>query len=300
MEWLNYHHLLYFWLAAKRGSVARASAELNLAPQTLSSQIHELERAVGEKLLARQGRALALTEIGRVAFGYAEEIFATGQELLSTLRGRASTRPAPPLRVGVADVLPKLIVHRLLAPVLATEPPGRLVVHEETSLDVFLAELATHKLDLVLADAPAGANVRVRAFSHLLGECGTTFFAAPALAARCRPGFPRSLARWPVLLPGVGTTLRSSLDDWFHDQGVVPLIAGEFDDPALMNVFGERGAGVFAGPSAIARSIAREFHVHVVGAAAVRHRYYAISIERRLQHPAVVAIRDAARELLLE
>lgn len=296
MEWLNYHHLLYFWSVAREGTIARASAELRLAPQTISGQIRRLEHVLGERLFARRGRQLVLTEVGRVAFRYADEMFSLGRELLHTLKGRPSDRPMR-LIVGIADVLPKAVVRRLLDPATRMSEPVRILCREDKSVDEFVGELAAHKLDLVLADAPVGPGVPVRAFSHLLGECGTTFFGAPRLAAARRRGFPRSLNGAPVLLPGANSTPRRSLEHWLSSRGIHPTVVAEFDDSELMNAFGENGAGIFAAPSVIEGEICRRHRVRVIGRVqALRHRFYAVSVERRLKHPAVIAICESARK----
>jgi len=295
MEWLNYHHLLYFWMVAREGSLGRASQELRLAKPTLSGQIRRLEQALGEKLFARHGRGLALTEAGRLVFRYAEEIFALGSELKDALKGRVGN----PLRlvVGVADVLPKPIVRRLLQPALALGQPVRIVCREDRSAEGLLAELAVHRLDLVLADLPTGPGLAVRAWNHLLGECGTSFFAARAPAAAARRGFPRALDGAPLMMPGAGAALRRALEQWLQSQSLRPRVVGEFDDPALMNVFGQDGAGIFAGPTVIEQEIRERYQVQVVGRVeSIRQRFYAISIERRLRHPAVIAICESARK----
>lgn len=294
MEWLNYHHLLYFWTVAREGGIVRAGEKLRLAPQTVSSQVHELEEALGQKLFERSGRRLVLTETGRVVLGYADEIFALGRELLGTVHGRPTGRPLP-FRVGVADVVPKLVAHRLLAPSLALDPPARLSVTEGRH-DRLLAALAVHELDAVLTDTPVGAGSAVRAYNHVLGDCGTTFFATPALGIRRQAGFPGSLDGAPFLMPGEGTALHRALAAWFETEGLRPEVIAEFDDTALLEVFGQDGAGLFAAPSAIATEVTRQYGVVVVGATEeVRARYYAISPERRLKHPAVVALTGAAR-----
>lgn len=298
MEWLNYHHLLYFWVVAREGSIARASAELRLAKPTISGQIHQLEHVLGEKLFTRRGRLLALTEIGRVAYEYAEEIFSLGGELLDAVKGRVGGKPLR-LNVGVADVLPKLIVRRLLEPAFLLGQPVRVICREDKPVEGFIGELATHTLDVVLADAPAGSAVQLPAFSHLLGECGTTFFAAPQLARARRRGFPRSLDGAPFLLPGGKSTLRRALDQWFSSYAVRPAVLGEFDDPALMHIFGEDGVGIFCGPTVIETDVCRRHSVKVISRVkTIRQRFFAISVERRLKHPAVVAICQAARQEL--
>jgi LysR family transcriptional activator of nhaA len=294
---LNYHHLRYFWAAAREGSVTRAGEKLRVSQPAVSAQIRDLERALGEKLFARSGRALALTEAGRIVYRYAEEIFGLGTELVEAVRGRPTGRPAR-LVVGVADVLPKLIVRVLVDPALHLPEPVSLVCREDRAVAEFVAELALHQLDVLLTDAPVTGGSG-STFSHLLGECGTTLFAAPALAAAARRGFPRALEGVPMMLPGVNTMLRRSLEQWFHAEGIRPAVAGEFDDSALMSIFGRDGLGVFPGPSAIERDIERRYEVRVVGrVGAVRQRFYAITVARRIEHPAVAAISEAARHKL--
>lgn len=298
MEWLNYHHFLYFWMVVREGSIARAAKELRLAEPTISGQIRRLEEVLGEKLFRREGRRLVLTEVGRVAFRYADEIFPLGREFLETVRGHGTGRPLR-LVVGVTDALPKAIVRRLLEPALRLGEPVRLICREDRSLEGFLAELAVHGLDLVLADAPAGPDLPVRLFSHLLGECGTSFFAGGRVAAALHKKFPGTLDGAPFLLPGRNAALRRTLEGWFESQKLRPLIVGEIDDNALVKVFGEMGVGVFAGPSAIEADVLRRYRLRVVGrVGTLRQRFYAISAERRLSHPAVVAIVDVARKVI--
>jgi LysR family transcriptional regulator, transcriptional activator of nhaA len=298
VEWLNYHHLLYFWVVAREGSIARASVQLRLAQPTISGQIRRLEYALGDKLFVRKGRGLALTELGRVVFRYAEEIFSLGRELIDTVQGRATNRPLR-LVVGIADVLPKAIVRLLLEPARKLGQPVRLVCREDRTTEDFLAELATYSLDVLLADTPAGAGVQVRAFNHLLGECGTIFLAHKSVAAAHRRGFPRSLDGAPLLLPGVKSTVGRALEQWLHSLNLRPIIVGEFDDAALMSMFAEDGAGIFAAPSVLVAHLRRQHHLHVVGRAdTLRQRFYAISVERKLKHPAVVAICESARREL--
>jgi LysR family transcriptional activator of nhaA len=295
MEWLNYHHLLYFWVMAREGSLARASAELHLSESTISGQIRALENSLGEKLFRRSGRRLVLTEIGRVAYRYADEIFTLGKECMDAVKGRGSGRPMR-LVVGVADVLPKAIVRRLLEPAFHLGEPVRIICREDRPAEEFMAELALYGVDVVLADTPVGSTIPVRAFSHLLGECGTTFFATAQVAVRCRRRFPRSLDGAPYLMPGATSALRRALDQWFYSENLRPEIIGEFDDAALMNVFGQDGMGVFAGPTVIEADIQRRYQVRVAGRVEkIRQRFYATSVERKLKHPAVVAICEAAR-----
>jgi LysR family transcriptional activator of nhaA len=297
MEWLNYHHLLYFWIVAREGSIARATAVLRLAQPTISAQIRSLEGQLGERLFARQGRGLVLTEVGRTVYRYADEIFGLGRELLEVVKGRPAGRPTR-FTVGVADVVPKLVAHRLLEPALRLAEPVRLACREDHA-ERLLAALALHEVDLVLTDAPIPPSVRVRGFSHLLGECGVTIFAVQALAAVRRRRFPRSLDGAPFLLPVEATSLRRALDSWFEARGMRPAVVGEFEDSALLKVFGQAGRGLFAGPTAIEREICAQYAVAVVGRIPdVRERFYAISPERKIRHPAVAAITEAARERL--
>ena len=296
MEWLNYHHLLYFWMVAKRGSITLASKELHLAHPTISGQIHRLEEVLGEKLFTRSGRNLVLTDSGRVAFRYADEIFALGQEFQNTLKGR-STGQQLRLVVGVSDVLAKSIVHRILEPAFQLRDKVRIICKEARSTDAFMGELAVHALDVVLADAPAGPGTPVRTFSHLLGDCGSSFFAAPRLARSCRRGFPGSLNGMPVLLPSGDSTFRRALDEWFQSREIHPQIIAELDDLALAAVLGEEGLGVFAAPDVIAKELRKRYTLELVGRAKdIRQRFYAISIERKIRNPAVAVICEVARK----
>lgn len=297
MEWLNYHHLLYFWAVAREGSVTRASEQLHLAQPTVSGQLKALEEALGEKLFERTGRRLVLTDVGRVVFRYADEIFSLGRELQDTLKGRPTGRPIR-FTVGVADAVPKLIAYRLLLPALSLPEPVHVVCRDGKP-ERLLAELSVHALDLVLSDAPVGAEVKVKAYSHLLGETPVAFFGTEALAAAHRKGFPRSLDGAPVLLPTEGSSLRRSLDQWFDTEGLRPRVAGEIEDRALLKVFGQAGVGLFPAPVAIEAEVRAQFGVKLVGRVdAVKERFYALSAERKLKHPAVVAISQAARRRL--
>ena len=297
MEWLNYHHLLYFWAVAREGGVTRASEQLRLAQPTISGQLKALEEALGEKLFERAGRRLVLTDVGRVVYRYADEIFTLGRELQDTLKGRPTGRPVR-FTVGVADAVPKLVAYRLLRPALTLPEPVHVVCREDKP-DRLLSELGVHSLDLVLSDAPASPGVKVKAYSHLLGETPVAFFGTDALAAAHRRGFPRSLDGAPVLLPTEGSSLRRSLEQWFDAEGLRPRVVGEIEDSALLKVFGQAGTGLFPAPVAIEAEIRVQFGVKVVGRVdAVKARFYALSAERKLKHPAVLAIREAARSQL--
>lgn len=294
MPRLNYHHLYYFWTVAREGSVTRASAALHLTQPAISAQLRTLERALGEPLFERRGRHLALTESGHVAFRYAEEIFSLGRELQETLAGRGSGRPTR-FVVGIVDALSKLMAHRLLEPALRAPGSLRLVMREG-SADRLLADLALHTVDVVLSDAPIPPAVRIKAFSHLLGECGVSVYAAPALATAYRRRFPASLDGAPFLLPVEGSALRRSLDDWFAALAIRPRVVAEIEDSAVLNVFGQEGLGLFAAPSVIERALRQQHGVRVVGRAPqVRERFFAISAERRIRHPAVHLITSAAQ-----
>jgi LysR family transcriptional activator of nhaA len=294
MEWLNYHHLLYFWVVAREGSIARACEQLRLAQPTISGQIRTLENFLNEKLFARSGRNLVLTEVGRVVFRYAEDIFSLGRELTDTLKGRPTGRPSR-LLVGVADVLPKLVAYRLLDPVFHLPHPPKVIVLEGKP-DRLLAELAVHGLDVVLTDVPIGPAIKVRAFNHLLVDSPVSLFGAPRMATAYRRGFPRSLDGAPFLLPTPNTALRRNLEQWFDAEGIRPMVVGEFEDSGLLKVFGQAGRGLFAAPSLIELEVRRQHRVHAIGRLeSVRDRFYAVSIERKLKHPAVVAISEAAR-----
>ena len=299
MEWLNYHHLLYFYTVAKEGSVSRASQVLRLAQPTLSGQIRKLEHVLDEKLFERRGRNLVLTEMGRIAYRYAEEIFAIGGELMDTMRGRPTRRP-PRLIVGVADVVPKLVAHRLIAASRLLEEGNQIVVREGKQTELLTA-LAAQSFDLVISDAPLSAEVRVRAFNHLLGSSSATFFASPALARRYRAKFPSCLDGAPMLLPTETSALRRALEKWFQEIDVRPRVVAEVEDSALLKVFGQHGAGIFAAPTIVASEVKRQYRVHAIHEAPdVKEDFYAITVERRITHPATAAIAKAAREQLFD
>jgi LysR family transcriptional activator of nhaA len=295
VETLNHHHLFHFWTVVREGGVTRASEKLNVSQPTISGQLRELEEALGEKLLARSGRTVALTEIGRTVYRYADEMLALDRELLEAVKGRPAR--AGRLAVGVAMVVPKLVVYQILEPALHLSDPIQLdCVHERP--ERLLAELAIFGLDVVLGDAPAPPSVRVRAYSHLLGECAVSIFGTETLAAAYRRGFPRSLDGAPFLLPREGSALRFSLEDWFEKQRIRPRVVGTFEDSALLHAFGQAGAGLFAMPSAIEAEVRRQYRVRLVARlSSVRQRFYAITVERRIRNPAVVAISERAKAL---
>ncbi len=298
-NWLNYHHLLYFWATAKHGTITAACEELHVTPQTISAQIRSLERATGEELFDRRGRRLELTAVGRLVYRYADEIFSLGQELGEVLRGgpTASQRRMT-LHVGVAEALPKLIVHHVLEPANDLPEPVKIVCHMGKP-DRLLADLVTHELDVVISDAPVPPAFKVGAYNHLLGSCGVTFMAAADLAKTLRRGFPGSLQDAPILLPTPETTLRASLDRWLRDKELDPFVVGEFADSGVLKVFAKEGAGVIAIPSVVAEEVRKTYGLRLVGEAPeLEERFYAISVERRVRHPAVSAICESARASL--
>jgi LysR family transcriptional regulator, transcriptional activator of nhaA len=297
MPSLNLKHLRYFWSVATNGSIARASEVLHPTPQTISGQLRELEEQIGAKLFAKAGRNLALTDTGRLVFSYADEMFRLESELRDVLGGR-STGSVLTLNVGIAMVVPKLLAYRMLAPALKIGEPVRLVCHEAPLVDL-LADLSVHKLDLVLADCPVNPALNIRAYNHPLGESGITFFAAPALAERYRADFPASLDGAPVLMPTASSALRRSLQLWFERVGVIPEVIAEFEDRALMKAFGQAGVGLFTTPTTVEDDVMEKYGVKVIARVdEVRERFYAISAERRIKHPAISAITEAARTKL--
>ena len=293
MEWLNYHHLLYFWVVAREGGLVPAGKVLKLSHPTLSVQIHSLEDRLGEKLFTKIGRKLTLTETGRVVFRYADEIFTLGSEMVDTVKGRSTGQPLR-LQVGIANVVPKLVVRRLLQPALSLPEPVRLVCRED-SYDKLLADLALHSLDIVISDAPVPTGSSIRAFNHLLGETGVSFFGTRSLAKTYKRSFPTSLHGAPMLLPLESLPLRRSLNQWFDRNGIKPRVVAEFEDSALLKVFGADGIGLFSAPTVVEKEVIAQYGVRLLGRTdEVRERFYAISVERRLEHPAAVAISNAA------
>lgn len=299
MTALNYHHLFYFWCTVREGGIANACRKLRLAPPTVSAQIHALEHALGEKLLVRSGRGLKTTEAGDVAYRYASEIFQLGDELLNTLQERPTGKPLR-LAIGITDVVPKTIVRRVLQAARRTAVPTRLMCVEGQH-ERLLVDLAARLIDVVIADAPRPAGSLVKAFSHLLGECGVGLFASPPLARRYRKGFPLSLNGAPVLLPTVTSDLRRALDDWFNSMDIKPVVEVEADDSALLKALGQDGMGIFPAPEVLRDDMLQHYNSEWVGPATdVRARYFAISVERRVKHPGVVAILEDARQNIFD
>ena len=297
MEWLNYHHLRYFWTVAKEGSLARAAEKLHVSQPSISEQIRDLESAFGEKLFQREGRNNKLTAAGRVVFGYAEEIFALGRELMNAVKQRPGTK-ALRLYVGVADSFPKLVTNEILKPVF-TMPQTAHVICREGKMEDLLAQLAAHRLDIVLADEPASSSTNFKTYSHSLGETGTTFCAEKELAAKLRRNFPQSLNDAPALLPTENTSLRRALETWFRDQNLQPRIVAEFEDLALMKVMASEGRGFIALPSMAVKDAVGHYGFQTIGRTdQCRVQFHAITAERRTAHPAVALITSQARVLM--
>jgi LysR family transcriptional activator of nhaA len=299
MEWLNYHHLFYFWNVAKEGTVSAAAEKLHLARTTVTAQVRELENSVGQKLFQKKGRYLELTEFGQQVFEYADEIFAIGRELTDFV----STGKSGLLKkfiVGMPDVVPKLIAFELLKPAIH-HPDGLQIVCYEGKLEQLLADLALHKMDLVLSDAPAPPTIDIRVYSHKLGECGLSFLAIPEIAKKHRRGFPKSLHGAPMLLPTDHTAVRRSLNLWLDDHGIHPHIVAEFEDSALLKVFGQSGLGVVPIPTAIEKEVKKQYGMSLVGRLPeVIDQFFAISVEKRVQHPATLAILQQARSKIFD
>jgi LysR family transcriptional regulator, transcriptional activator of nhaA len=294
MEFLNYHHLRYFWMVAKEGGLTKATAKLHVSQPTISAQIQALEGVLGEKLFRREGRHLALTDAGQHVLSYAEEIFSIGQDLLNSVKQRPTSRPLR-VHLGVADALPKLVTYRIIEPIFRLPQPVQVSCWE-TKVSDMLVELAAYRLDLVLADEPASSGVTSKVFNHFLGECGVTFCAAPPLAAKLRQGFPKSLNGAPALLPMSNSGLRRSLEKWFHAMGVRPRLVGEIEDPALVNILADQGLGFIAVPTLVAKETVTRWDLRRIGRTdECQQQYYAITPERKLTHPAVAAITADAR-----
>ena len=289
MDWLNYHHLLYFWTVARTGSVTAASEELRLAPSTISGQIHQLEDAFGQQLFRRSGRNLVLTEFGQTVFRYAEEIFNVGRELMNFVHGRPVGGRIR-LHVGVTEVVPKLVVRTLLEPVVEMDDEVHLIVSEGHT-DELVADLVRHHLDIAITDAPVGPEAAVRTFNHQLAESAITFFAAPRIADQLADDFPDCLDGVDLLMPTASSVVRRMLEHWFDALDVHPRIVAEFQDAAQLKTFGESGLGVFPAPSMVADQIEAQYGVHPIGVAGdLREKFYAVSVEKKERNPAVLAL----------
>ena len=297
MDWLNYHHLQYFWVVAQEGSVANASEKLHVTPSTISIQLRDLEKSLGVKLFRKEGRGLALTEMGLAVQSYANDIFATGQELLDMVNGRPVGGPMI-LRVGIKDVMPKLVAYKLLEPTLQMSTEVRILCYEGDALKL-VSDLAIHKLDVVLSDTPIDPMMKVRAYSHLLGESDVVLVGARSLAKKIKAGFPNSLDGAPILLPMRNSVLRRSLDYWFEVNKVRPHIVGEFEDSAMLKIMGKAGVGILPVAETIREEVEAMYGVEMIAAVpGVTEKFYALSVERKVKHPAVLAISDVARKKL--
>jgi len=297
MSKMNLKHLRYFWVVASEGSITRASEILHLTPQTISGQLRTLEESIGSKLFQKSGRNLVLSDTGQTVFSYVDEMFSLENELQDILEGRPNTQNLT-FNVGVAMVVPKLIAYRVLEPVMDMQENVKLVCHEAPLVDL-LADLSIHKLDLVLADTPISPTLNVKAYNHLLGESGISFFARSEHAKKYRRNFPASLDGAPMLMPTNASSLRRALDQWLEREGIKPHIVAEFEDRALMKAFGEAGTGIFTSPSAVEDDVVSKYGVKVIARSDdIRESFYAISAERRIKHPAVAAIAEAAKERL--
>lgn len=297
MEWLNYHHLRYFWAVASEGTLARAAAKLRVSQPSLSEQIRELESSLGEKLFRREGRNNKLTDVGQVVFGYAEEIFALGREMMNTVKQRPGAKTLR-LYVGVVDSFPKLVAHEILKPVF-TLPHTVHVICREGKMEDLLAQLVAHRLDIVLADEPASSSTNFKTFNHRLGDSGTTFCAGRKLAARLKKNFPKSLHDAPALLPSENTPFRRTLEAWFREQRIQPRVVAEFEDFALMKLMGAEGRGFIAVPTVAAKEAMGHYSFQIIGQSSeCRAQFHAITAERRIVHPAVALLSATARREL--
>lgn len=294
MDWLNYHQLLNFWAVAREGSVQRASEVLHVTPASVSVQVKQLEQSLGVKLLKKQGRGVTLTQMGEQVSIYANEIFATGRELVEMVKGQPVGRPLE-LRVGVRDVMPKLMAFHLLQPAIESENPVKLIC-QEGDMSHLVADLAVHKLDLILTDTALDPLYKVQAYSHRLGESEVVIIGSKALARKYRKGFPASLDGAPFLLPTTNSVLRRVLDQWFNDLDLTPKIMGEFADSAMQKIAGRHGVGLFAIPTSIQEDVTTIYGLREVGmAVGIKERFYAVTVEKKLKHPAVVDILESAK-----
>ena len=289
MDWLNYHHLLNFWMVAREGSVQRASEMLHVTPASVSVQVRQLENSLGLKLFAKQGRGLVLTEMGKEVLVYAEEIFSTGRELLEMVKGKPVGRPIE-LRVGIRDVMPKLVAYQLLQPAMVKDPSMRLICHEGKMGDL-IADLAIHKLDVVLSDTALDPLYRVQAHSYKLGSSDVSIFGHPELVKRYSREFPKSLHGAPFLLPTKETVLRRQLERWFSENSIVPSVRGEFADSAMLKIAGRNALGLFATASIVEKEVLEIYGLATLGQIqGIQEQFFAVSIDRKIKHPGVLAI----------
>lgn len=297
MRWLNYQHFFYFWRVVKKGSVTDACRELRLAQPTISAQLKVFEETLGEKLFIREGRNLKLSEVGKIAFNYAEQVFSTCSEFMDVLDGKNISQPSQ-LKVGISDVVPKIISYRLLEPAFSDSYSGTVSCYEDRT-ERLLAELAISEVDLVIADSPVPPSVKVKAYNYFLGECGVTFLAEKNIAKQYRKNFPTSLTNAPLLLPTREAAVRREIDQWLDNLGVFPRYVAEFQDSALMKIVARNGKGIVPVPSVIASEVKRELHLeNVAETEAAKERFYLISVDKRLKNPLVKTIVDQAQKKL--
>jgi LysR family transcriptional activator of nhaA len=293
MDWLNYHHLRYFWYTAREGSLRKAAEELGVSQPSISAQIHQLEESLGAALFRKSGRGQVLTDTGKVVFDYAEEIFSLGRDLLGAVQHRDAK--LAPFHVGLTDTVPKSAASEILKPVFFLPEPSRIVCHEGNLGDL-LQRLAAHKLDIILADEPAPSSAKIKAHNHSLGACGITLCAPAKIASKLRQGFPKSLHGAPALLPTEHSAMRRQVDKWFEERVLQPKIIAEFDDPAFMQVFALEAQGFFPLPSVAVESAVKRYGFQVIAELdAIQSEFFAITGERKLRHPATMAVTQNAQ-----
>ncbi|MFH1701791.1 MAG: transcriptional activator NhaR [Candidatus Zixiibacteriota bacterium] len=294
MDWLNYHHLMYFWTVVRKGGLTPAAEELRLSPSTVSTQIQQLEHVLGYKLFDRSGRQMIVNDVGQVVFRYAEEIFSLGRELQDALEDRPAERPIR-VQIGIADVLSKLFVGKLLAPILGSPQSYHLVCREDHP-DNLISQLILHDLDIVLTDSPLSPNLRVRGFNHLLGSSPLAVYGTSSMVARYKEDFPKSLNDAPFILPGDRSELRGSLERWFESHNIRPKVVAECDDSALIKSLGKTNVGLFVAPQITGKETMQQYRVKEIGYLEnIEENYYAISMDRRIKHPAIQAIVEYAK-----
>ncbi len=297
MQRINYQHLFYFWHVAKEQSFSRAAEILHLAQPTISGQLNVFEKAIGEKLFEKHGRQLLLTDTGRIVFHYAEEIFSLGRELTHVLNGRPGSRNLR-LVVGVADVLPKLVISQLLEPAFRMPETLHLSCYEDKAERLF-NDMTLQGIDLIISDCPLTPTSDSHVFNHLLGECSVMVFGTVELAAIYQPGFPNSLNNAPFILPSSNTAARRSLDQWFDAMSISPKIIAEIEDSALIKSLASEGIGLFIAPNTLEKEICKQYAVNAIGSIeTVKERFYAVTHKRKLKHPAVTAILENARQVV--
>jgi LysR family transcriptional activator of nhaA len=291
---VNFHHLYYFWVVAKSGSIRRASEQLMLAPPTVSRQIRELESKLNAKLILRTNQNIALTREGEYVHHVCDELFGLARELVDGLASDLHTKPLR-LKVGVAGVIPKLLVYKVLEPALHLRDPVQIICMEGAPSKL-IADLSNQALDMVLTDSPIGLYSNVRSYCHLIAESPIVACATAEMAERYRSGFPQSLSGAPILLPSANSALRTSLDQHFFENGIEPEVRGEFEDSTVVKVFGEAGLGIFFVPAMIQKEVQRNYRCEVIGQLDnVDSKFYAVAPHRRIRNPATMAVIESAR-----